>query len=238
MTITSTGLTRAAALAAVTSGLIFIGVQINHPPMVTASVDTTEWVIRNTLKVVMAALALAGITGMYLRQNRRMGVFGLIGYVLISIAYLVMGSVAFISGYVLPGLAKSNPGYVQGLLDKAAGNPTTADLGPMSTVISIEGFFYIVGGVVFGIALYRAGVLARWAAALLVAATLGTVALAVLPASFDRPMAVPTGVAFIGLGVSLLRDQRAKSLQNTAATSPAGSVTVSDATTRPQAAVR
>jgi hypothetical protein len=237
MTITSTGLTRGAAVAAVTAGLIFIGVQINHPPMVTASVDTTEWVIRNTLKVVMAALALAGITGMYLRQHRQMGVFGLIGYVLISIAYLVIGSVAFISGYVLPGLAHSNPGYVQGLLDKAAGNPTTADLGPMSTVISIEGFFYIVGGVVFGFALYRAGVLARWAAALLVAATLGTVALAVLPASFDRPMAVPTGVAFIGLGVSLLRDQRAKSVHNTAA-SPAGPAAGLVATTGQQAAVR
>jgi hypothetical protein len=73
MTITSTGLTRGAAVAAVTSGLIFIGVQINHPPMVTASVDTTEWVIRNTLKVVMAALALAGITGMYLRQIKQAG---------------------------------------------------------------------------------------------------------------------------------------------------------------------
>jgi hypothetical protein len=237
MTITSTGLTRAAALAAVTSGLIFIGVQINHPPMVTASVDTTEWVIRNTLKVVMAALALAGITGMYLSQHRRMGVFGLIGYVLISIAYLVIGSVAFISAYVLPGLAHTNPGYVQGLLDKASGS-TTADLGPMSTVISIEGFFYVVGGVVFGIALYRAGVLARWAAALLVAATLGTVSLAVLPASFDRPMAVPTGVAFIGLGVSLLRDQRAKSVETTTATSPAGPAAGLVATTGQQAAVR
>jgi hypothetical protein len=34
------------------------------------------------------------------------------------------------------------------------------------------------------------------------------VALKVLPQSFNRPMAVPTGVALIGLGVSLWRDQR------------------------------
>ena len=208
MTVTTTGLTRAAGICAAVSGLIFILVQINHPPMLTSSVDTGEWVLRNTAKVVMAALALAGITGMYLRQVRQMRVLGLVGFVLISIAYLVIGGVAFVSAYVLPGLAHSNPGYVQGLLDSAAGNGTTADLGPMHTVLALEGGFYVLGGVVFGIALYRAGVLARWAAVLLSVATVATVALAVLPASFDRPFAVPTGVAFIGLGLSLWRDQR------------------------------
>jgi hypothetical protein len=216
MTVTTTGLTRAAGICAAVSGLIFILVQINHPPMVTASVDTTEWVLRNTAKVVMAALALAGLVGMYLSQLRRLRVLGLVGFVLISIAYLVIGSVAFVSAYVLPGLAHSNPAYVQGLLDTAAGNHTTADLGPMSTVLALEGFFYIAGGVVFGIALYRARVLARWACALLTIATLATVALSVLPASFDRPMAVPTGVAFIGLGISLWRSQHSPATPTTA----------------------
>jgi hypothetical protein len=43
MTITTTGLTRAAGLSAAAAGLIFIAVQINHPPMDVASVATTEW---------------------------------------------------------------------------------------------------------------------------------------------------------------------------------------------------
>ena len=30
----------------------------------------------------------------------------------------------------------------------------------------------------------------------------------VLPHSFERPLAVPTGIALIGLGISLWRDQR------------------------------
>ena len=80
MTITSKGLTRAAGLSAAAAGLIFIAVQINHPPMDAASVATTEWVIRNSAKVLMGALALVGITGMYLRQHRQVGVFGLIGW--------------------------------------------------------------------------------------------------------------------------------------------------------------
>ena len=64
----------------------------------------------------------------------------------------------------------------------------------------------MVGGLLFGIALLRSGVLARWAAALLALGTVGTAALAVLPESFNRPFAVPVGIALIGLGVSLWRN--------------------------------
>ena len=59
MTITATRLTRAAGICAAIAGLIFIAVQIKHPPMDVASVTTTQWVVRSTAKVVMAALALA-----------------------------------------------------------------------------------------------------------------------------------------------------------------------------------
>ena len=70
------------------------------------------------------------------------------------------------------------------------------------------GLGFIVGGLLFGIALVRARVLARWAAILLAVGTTATATLAVLPEAFNRPMAVPVGVALIGLGVSLWRDQR------------------------------
>ncbi len=80
MTITPTTLTRLAAVAAVSAGIIFIGVQIGHPHSDVTSVTTTEWAVRNSLKVLMAALALVGITGMYLRQVKETGVLGLVGY--------------------------------------------------------------------------------------------------------------------------------------------------------------
>jgi hypothetical protein len=43
---------------------------------------------------------------------------------------------------------------------------------------------------------------------LLAYGTVSALALAALPESFSRPFAVPTGVALIGLGISLWRDQR------------------------------
>ena len=88
----------------------------------------------------------------------------------------------------------------------------------MQTVFVLSSVGYLAGGCLFGIALFRARVLARWASALLVAGTVATLALAVLPESFNRPLAVPTGVALIGLGISLWRAQPAQSDDNT--TSP------------------
>jgi hypothetical protein len=220
MTVTAATLTRAAAAAAVVAGSIFIVVQIDHPPLDVSSVETTEWAVRSSAKVVMSALALAGITGMYLRQIRRTGRLGLAGYLIFVAGYLAMFSVEVIAATVLPGLAATEPGYVDDVLAVAAGGTPAGDIGGLQALLTLSGLGYIAGGLLFGIALFRARVLSRWAAALLAAGTAGTAALAVLPESFNRPLAVPVGLALIGLGVSLWRHHRATSPE-TAPTGPA-----------------
>jgi len=85
MTITTTKLTRAAGVAAAVAGLLFIAVQINHPHLDLTFATTTEFKIRQGMKVLMSVLALAGITGMYLRQVKKIGVLGLLGYVLFQL---------------------------------------------------------------------------------------------------------------------------------------------------------
>ena len=104
-------------------------------------------------------------------------------------------------------MARSNPGYVQDVLDAAVGRSPNGDIGHMSELLIASGIGYSLGGLVFGIALFRSRVLARWASVLLAYATTSALALAVLPESFSRPFAVPTGIAMIGLGISLWRDQ-------------------------------
>ena len=203
MVITPNTLLRSAGLAAVAAGVIFIGVQINHPHSDIAAVTTTEWAVRNSLKVLMAALALAGITGMYLRQVRQIGLLGLIGYVVFSAGYLTIMSVAFVSAYVLPTIAETSPGYVSDVLAAGTNGSATGDIGLMQTAFMVSGLTFLGGGLIFGIALYRAGVLARWAAALLAVASVLTVTLAVLPDAFYRFLAFPNSIAMIGLGWSL-----------------------------------
>jgi hypothetical protein len=58
MTITPTTLFRAAGVSAAFAGLIFIGVQINHPHLDATSITTTDVVARNSLNMLMTALAV------------------------------------------------------------------------------------------------------------------------------------------------------------------------------------
>jgi hypothetical protein len=208
MTVTTTGLTRAAGVCTAVAGAIFVAVQVNHPAMTVESVETADWVLRNSAKALMAALALVGIAGMYLSQVRRMGVLGLVGATLFSIGYLVMFGVEVVAAAVLPLLTSTQPALVGDVVLAAFGGTPVGDIGGIQTLLSAMGLGFILGGLVFGIALFRAGVLWRWASALLAVSTVGAAALAFLPDSFNRPMAVPAGIALVGLGISLVRTTR------------------------------
>ncbi len=198
-------LSRTAAAAAVVAGITFTAVQIGHPHLDVTSVETGEWVIRNTAKMAFAALALTGITGMYLRQVRETGVLGLVAYVLLGTGYLLIFSTAFVAGYVLPSLAESAPDYVNGVLAAAAGGTASSDIGLIEYALAAEGITYLAGGLLFGIALFRARILNRWGSALLAAGAVFTVSLSVLPEDFYRFLAYPNATALIVLGCSLWR---------------------------------
>ena len=208
MTITATGLTKAAGIAAATAGAIFIAVQINHPPMDSFLTDTNEWVARCAAKAVMTVLVLVGITGMYLRQVRQMRVLGLVGFVLFAAGYLMMWATEVMAVAFLPALTDRAPQFAKDVVVAAGGGTATGDIGHLQILFTLTGTCYMLGGLLFGIALVRARILARWAAVLLAVSTVATAALAVLPEAFSRPMAVPEGIALIGLGISLWRDQR------------------------------
>ncbi|MFI2652279.1 hypothetical protein [Micromonospora fulviviridis] len=208
MNITTHRITAAAGLCAAAAGAIYAGVQVNHPPADVAYIGTTEMAVRETAKAVMAVLSLAGFAGMFLRHHRRFGVLGVAGYVLLTVGYLAMFANQVIVACVLPTVAKTSPGYVQDYVDAAMGGSPSGDIGGMTVLFGITGIGYSLGGLLFGIALFRAGILPRWAALLLAYGTVSALALSVLPESFDRPFAVPTGIALIGLGISLWRDGR------------------------------
>ena len=205
MTITPTTLVRASAAAAVAAGAIFIGVQVGHPHLDADSVTTGEMAVRGTLKVVMAVLSLVGITGMYLSQVRRNGVLGLVGYTVFAAGYVTIACTSFVAAYVLPNVAPAARSYTQSVLDVATGGHATSDIGAIGVVFAAQGAAYLAGGLMFGIALFRAGVLPRWASALLAVSGLVSAALAVMPDAFYRLLASPNGVALIALGYARWR---------------------------------
>jgi hypothetical protein len=210
MTITTTTLTRAAGLSAVAGGLLFLGVQIGHPRLDASFATTAEFAVRQSMKVGFAVLSLVGVTGLYLRQVKQTGVLGLLGYLLLGVAFLTMTSVEVLGAVVLPVVAHSAPGYVNDLLAVATGGTATGDVGAFGILNTVTGIALVAGGLLFGIALFRARIVARWAAALLAASVVATLVIRVLPQAVERLFAVPIGVALIGLGFSLWHEQRAR----------------------------
>ena len=203
MTITTPKLIRAAGPCAVAAGVLFLAVQVKHPPIDLAFVSTTEWKVRQTTKVVMAVLSLAGITGMYLRQVKQTRVLGLLGYVLFVMGYLIMLAVEIVGLVVLPSIVDTSPGYVADVVAAATNGKPVGDIGLMGPLSMVNAVTYLLGGFLFGVALFRANVLARWAAVVLSVGTVATIAIPLVPQVNFRLFAVPIGVAMVGLGYSL-----------------------------------
>jgi hypothetical protein len=219
MTITPTTLTRGAAAAAVGAGLLFIGVQLGHPTLDATTVATTEVVVRDSLKMLMAVLALVGITGMYLTRVQRNGILGLVGYLVLSVGYLLIACMTYLAAFVLPELVATDPAYVDDVIAQIKGDTLTGDIGLVAIALQVQAFSFLAGGLVFGIALFRARVLSRWATLLLAAGGVVTILLSVLPDAFYRLLAFPNGIALIGLGYSLWATTRTESADTTSVSS-------------------
>ena len=216
MTITPSGLLRAAGLSAAASGLLFALVQLIHPLETVANVDTGAWVGTHYLSILMCVLGMVGVTGIYLRQVREAGLLGLAGYLMLCSFFMLTAGFQFIEAFALPEMADDAPALVTNFLAIPL-EKDTGDLGAVVSIWPITGFLYLAGGLTFAISLFRARILARWAIVVLAAATTVTpLAVAVVPHSAARLFAFPMALAMIGLGLSLWREQR-----SSAATAPA-----------------
>lgn len=208
MAITTSKLSRVAGLAAIGAGLLYMLVQMIHPEENVEHVTTTDWTVTHLLTGLMCILGLVGIAGIYFRHVRETGVLGLVGDVLFSAVVLLALGVGFAETIVLPTIAEEAPGYVNDFLGNVMCEQIDGDVGGLAAANLLAGITYALGGVLFGVALFRASVLARWAALLLAVGAIATpVLVSVLPDSLIRLAAIPVGVALVGLGYSLWREE-------------------------------
>lgn len=202
-TITPAALIRWSGLAALLAGVVFAGIQPIHPPDTVTSVNTTAWAVITPLKTVMCLLLLVGVSGIYARQVRQVGWLGLIGYVIFSLGWAVTSAYVFAETFIIPPMVPTAPTFVDNFLGVAAGRTSQLDLGAVPILFMASGIFYMLGGLLFGIATFRSGVFPRWAGALMAATAALTPLAALLPHAIQRYAAIPMGVALIGLGFAL-----------------------------------
>jgi hypothetical protein len=210
MQITAPNLIRWTGLAALLGGIIFAGIQPIHPPDVLASVATSLWAVIISLKLLMCFLFLIGIAGIYARQVEEAGWLGFVGFVLFSASWALQSGFVFAELYILPPLATTTPQFIDSYLGVVNGTPGVMDIGALVPTYAAVGILYLLGGIVFGVATVRAGVLPRWPAILLAVTALVTPAAVLLPHAQQRFVAVPMGLALAWLGYALWSERRAQ----------------------------
>jgi len=210
MKITAPKLIRWSGLSAMVAGIIFAVIQPIHPPDVVSSVTTGAWAIITPLKTAMCLLFLIGIAGIYARQVGEAGWLGLAGFLLLILSWWLQTAFVFAEAFIAPPLASVAPGFVDGYLGISYGHTGGIALGALPALYFLVGILYMLGGLLFGIATFRAGILPRWAAGLLaVTATLTPLAV-LLPHATQRLAAVPMGLAIACLGYALWSERRAQ----------------------------
>ena len=211
---TASALINWSGLSAMLAGLSCIVVGMFHPVNVPSSVTTAAWINVHIFAVAMGFFGLFGMAGLYARQAEKSGLLGLAGFVLFSLWLGLMLPFSFVEAFILPQLATELPEYVEGFLGMFTGIASEIDLGVLPTLWNISGPLYIFGPLLFGIATFRAGILPRWAGALLVLGAVLVPVGALVPAEYQPRIMVPVGLALAWLGYALFSERRERSSES------------------------
>jgi hypothetical protein len=184
------------------------------PKVVTAA----PWQIVSLLTFIGGVLILLGFPGAYLRQAKQSGVLGLIGFILLFIAGILLGLVIYIVDLlIIPYLATVAP--------KLLG----ANSGPPALFVFFIAAAVIVtlGALLFAIATLRAHVLPRMAAILLlVAMVINLITIAPLPSLLNNILSTAAPVLFnlalAWFGLALLTERAHAPAQVPAVSSDVG----------------
>ena len=212
--ITASNLIRWAGLSAMVAGVFFVLVGMFHPLNILSSVTTAQWGVVHILATAMGFFGLLGLTGIYARQAEESGWLGLAGYILLSLWLVNLAHFTFIEVFVLPPLVTEAPIVVESFMGIFSGSPGEINFGALSTIYDLNGFIgYMIGGLLFGIATFRARILPRWAGGLLAIGAMLVPFAALLPPVHEAKVTVPGGLALVWLGYSLWVERRQKAVE-------------------------
>jgi hypothetical protein len=209
--ITTANLIRLAGLSALIGGLCYVFVGIFHPANIPASVTTTRWEVVHVVACAMSFFGVLGLAGIYARQAVKAGWLGLVGFILLSLWMVTIMGFSFVEAFILPHLATTTPALADAWMKMFNGGTSNLSLGVLPTLWTLTAPIYILGGLLFGVATFRARILPRPPAVLLALGTVLAPVAALLSLSAQPKVAIPTGLALAWLGYALMTEQRSPS---------------------------
>ena len=200
----SSNLIRWAGLSLVVAGVLLAVGTIIHPADDPTSLATNSWAITHYLILGSLIFGLLGTFGLYARQVKEAGSLGLVGFLMVFVALALFTGLIFTEAFLFPVLATEAPQFVGGLFAEEI------SLGVLETVFPVAGLVSSIGGLLFGIAIIRAGILPRWAAIVFI--------IGIVPGGFGPllPEVVATisdvllGIGLAWLGYALWSERREK----------------------------
>lgn len=199
---------RWSGLATLVAGISFAVVGLLHPLNEVASITTARWTLVHLLAIAMSVFGLFGVIGLYARQAEQAGWLGLAGAFLLSLWLLLVLPFTVIEVFVLPQLATAAPTVAESFLGVFTKTAGPIDFSALTTLWSLTDILFLVGGLVFGSATFRAGVLSRRAAGLFTAGMALAPVFGLLPPAYRPLVAVPIGLGLAWLGFALLAERR------------------------------
>lgn len=164
---------RACGIAAMVTGVcIVVGSVLSN--LLKSPVGT----VFNFLALLIGLFAIAGS---YLYQREEAGVLGVIAFVVVFVGLALMMCLDYLGAFIMPGLPDVD----------------LADLqkGPAMIAAMVSGIIFLVGAILFGISVIRAGVLSKTAAVFFMIGFLPT------PLKQAFPVPVVIGAALAGAGI-------------------------------------
>jgi hypothetical protein len=215
MKITHANLIRLAGFSALLAGLCYVFVGIFHPANAPASVTTTRWETVHVVACAMSFFGVLGLAGLYARQAVKVGWLGFVGFILLSLWMVLIMGFSFVEAFILPHVATTTPALVDSWMKMFNGGTRAFNLGVLPTLWTLSAPLYIGGGVLFGIATFRARVLPRAAAVLLALGTVLAPVGGLLSLGAQPKTAIPTGLALAWLGYALMTERQPQTAQLT-----------------------
>jgi len=108
---------------------------------------TTEWSVLYMFRLVAVILLMLGLVALFARQSQKMGIFGVIAFVIAAIGTMLIFGFAWALMFTFPAMAESVPEF----LDAHAAAPSPG------VVLTL--FLVTIGWLLFGVASLRAKVL-------------------------------------------------------------------------------
>jgi hypothetical protein len=205
--LSSDGLTRFigwGAWAAIASGVAMAGslllewLVVPHERLGPEAFLTNAYLVSSGLRLLSIVLLLWGLLGIYGRQSRAAGTFGLWAFVVAFLGTALTVGNVWAEVFVWPTLAQVAPNTISGTITSIS---SYLDAG-----LNLSFPLFGIGLILFGAATFWAGVYPRWASALLIVSIPVTIFLDPTPGSFQESIGqILLGTAGAALGWYALR---------------------------------